>query len=609
MDGSRWRWRRSRRAWRCLPALAQADVLTAGNGIYTVGVDNGQFSLNKGRFAAATADGHPLGGNRTLLYGIAAPQQSFVAVRSWTNGNDYLQGPVGNAAPANVYSLSPLMTVTPIGTTGVHATTPVNSPDKLVVDTDTVVHGTTPADSIVEITTRVKNTGNAQLKVGIRYLLDVQVGLDDGPIFQPVGTGADFSINEAAFPAPAFGSWRVQDNGRNAMPPMYDIVGSAAGPVAIGPAPTPPTLIQFDCFQSARNQAFAYTPDPNYDVSTSQSTCGPLGANGDSDVALYWGDQNANAIAIAPGATASVTALLAASPVSGGFSDTTAPTSSFGTPGCTATGVANFQVLDTPGGTGAKAIHTRMDGGPEVVTETAGDGPGVASVTFPEGTHSVEFWGEDRSGNQEAVHHTASVRVDSTRPTVAITSDQGTTHYLRGSTASVTVTARDEGSGLGIDPSTTRERIPTDRTGPQSVSKTARDGCGNLWTTTFDYTVSAAVARDFFTLDSTRECTGRRRLAIRLRTPSGEKITSLAVRFNGRLIRRFSGASLKPTIRLTKVPKSRTKLTLEAKTQGGSTLHVHPHLREVPEAEEAPVALPLVAQRVRTPRMRARASR
>ena len=434
----------------------------------------------------------------------------------------------------------------------------------------------------------MKNTGNAQLKIGIRYLLDVQVGLDDGPIFQPVGSDAPFSLNEAAFPAPAFGSWRVQDNGRNAMPPMYDVVGSAAGPVSIGPAPTPPTLIQFDCFQSARNQAFAYAPDPNYDISTSQSTCGPLGANGDSDVALYWGDQNANAIAIGAGETASVTALLAASPVSGGFSDTTAPSSSFGTPGCTATGEASFRVLDTPGGTGAKAIHTRMDGGPEVVTETAGDGPGVATVTFPEGAHTVEFWGEDRSGNQEAVHHTASVRVDSTRPTVAIASDQGTNHYLRGSTASVTVTAADEGSGLGIDPSTTHERIPTDHTGAQSVSKTARDGCGNLWTTTFDYTVSAAVARDFFTLDSTRECTGRRRLAIRLRSPSGEKITSLVVRFNGKLIRRFSGSSLKPTIRLTKVPKSRTKLTLEARTAGGSSFTFTRTYAKCPKPKKRP---------------------
>jgi hypothetical protein len=273
--------------------------------------------------------------------------------------------------------------------------------------------------------------------------------------------------------------------------------------------------------------------------------------------------------------------------VSGGFSDTTAPTSSFNNPGCTSTGELNLNVLDNAAGTGAKAIHLRTDGGPDVVTETASDGPGVATVTLPAGVHTIEYWGEDRSGNQEPAHHTATVRVDATRPTVAITSDQGTTHYLRGALASVTTTAADD-SGLGVDPSASHERIPTDRTGPQSVSKTARDGCGNLWTTTFEYTVSAAVARDFFTLDSARECTGRRRLAIRLRSPSGEKITALTVRFNGKVIRRFSGTSLKPTIRLTKVPKTRTRLTLEAKTQGGSTFTFTRTYAKCPKPKKRP---------------------
>ncbi len=76
-----------------------------------------------------------------------------------------------------------------------------------------------------------------------------------------------------------------------------------------------------------------------------------------------------------------------------------------------------------------------MDGGPEVRDrDRPADGPGVgvATVTFPEGAQRSSSEGEDRSGNQETDHHTASVRVDSTRPTVGDHSDQGTNRYLRG---------------------------------------------------------------------------------------------------------------------------------------------------------------------------------
>lgn len=558
------------------PGSALATVLTATNGVYTVGVEDGSAggnpngNLNRGRYAASTAAGHPIGGGFGLLYGIGAPQTTFNTIHSFTTGTDYVQGSPGQTSPPSVISLSPLMAVTPLGSNGVRALRTMNAPDKITVETDTVVGGTTPSDSVIEVTTHVTNDDNAPVRVGIRYLWDVQVGGDDGPMFQPVGTGAPFSTNEAAFAAPAFASWRVEDNGHNFSPPTYDVLGSAAGPVAVGPAPTPPSLLEFGCFPAASHQPFAYTADPSYDVSTSQSLCGGLGANGDSGVLLYWGDQSANAIAIDPGHTATVTALLAAAPTGGAFSDRAAPASELSAPGCTQSGELSFRVTDADGGTGPASIHTRMDGGAEQVSETAGN-PGVAAVTLPEGPHTIEYWGEDSSGNQEPAHHTATVVVDHTRPTVSITSDQGTTHYLKGALASVTTAAADAGSGLGTDPSGGRERIPTDRTGEQIVSRTARDACGNLQTTTFSYTVSAVVARDFFALDSARECTGKRRLAIRLRQPGGERIASLRVFLNGRLVRRFSGSSLRPTVRITKVSRSRTTVVLQATTQSGTS--------------------------------------
>ena len=54
--------------------------------------------------------------------------------------------------------------------------------------------------------------------------------------------------------------------------------------------------------------------------------------------------------------------------------------------------------------TGPKAVHFRVDGGLEKVIATTGN-PGVASIGVPEGGHLLEFWGEDRLGQQEGAHH------------------------------------------------------------------------------------------------------------------------------------------------------------------------------------------------------------
>jgi hypothetical protein len=68
-------------------------------------------------------------------------------------------------------------------------------------------------------------------------------------------------------------------------------------------------------------------------------------------------------------------------------------------------------VSDEQGGSGAKAVHYRIDGGAEQVLATTGD-PGRATISMPDGRHSLEYWGEDQGGNQEATHHTLSVNSD-----------------------------------------------------------------------------------------------------------------------------------------------------------------------------------------------------
>jgi hypothetical protein len=83
--------------------------------------------------------------------------------------------------------------------------------------------------------------------------------------------------------------------------------------------------------------------------------------------------------------------------------------------GSAATCTGSFSATD-PGGLGPKAIHYKIGG---VEKTVATDATGHASVAVPSGAGSVEFWGEDLAGNQEAAHHTLSVASCST-PKVAV---------------------------------------------------------------------------------------------------------------------------------------------------------------------------------------------
>jgi hypothetical protein len=84
--------------------------------------------------------------------------------------------------------------------------------------------------------------------------------------------------------------------------------------------------------------------------------------------------------------------------------------------GSAATCTGSFSSSD-PGGSGAKAIHYRANGGAEQIAPT--DSSGRASATFPSGSSSVEFWAEDQAGNQEAMHHRLSLN-GCTAPTVGV---------------------------------------------------------------------------------------------------------------------------------------------------------------------------------------------
>jgi hypothetical protein len=166
--------------------------------------------------------------------------------------------------------------------------------------------------------------------------------------------------------------------------------------------------------------------------------------------------------------------------------DVTAPTSAASVPACH--GPVTVTVTDEPGGSGPRAVHFRLDSGPEQVIATSGN-PGTAAIAIPEGNHALEYWGEDVAGNLETLHHAASVQVDTTAPTVSITSDQRFLAYEVRDQASVTIAASDTTSGLAVDPTASHVAVSTAKPGRFTVASTPTDRCGNSATATFTYTV------------------------------------------------------------------------------------------------------------------------
>jgi hypothetical protein len=85
------------------------------------------------------------------------------------------------------------------------------------------------------------------------------------------------------------------------------------------------------------------------------------------------------------------------------------PTSSVAIPACTTTGTLAATVTPDPDpAVQPRAIHFRIDGGSELTATTSGN-PGSAAIPMPNGSHTLEYWGEDSVGGLESPHHTATV--------------------------------------------------------------------------------------------------------------------------------------------------------------------------------------------------------
>jgi hypothetical protein len=284
-------------------------TICQGNDIYVVCVDG---TNDVGRYTARTGPAHPVPGRNVLFEGEQSdPNTSFSSYRSFTSGTTYTQGLVGDGI-----DLSEFATTTLIGTTGIRTTYSITEDanleivDNLEIVQDVNINGTTYQDSNIEVTTTITNRSSTEVRVGIRYLWDYQIGRDDGPTFQKRSPSEPKRVTEAEFAPPGFVFYAMEDNDFNdPTSPLYTVLGTANGPSWVVPAPTPATQITYGCWDDAATSAFDYSIEPGRGVATASAACSPE-RGGDSATLYWWGRSEANAITLAPAASVTKRALL-----------------------------------------------------------------------------------------------------------------------------------------------------------------------------------------------------------------------------------------------------------------------------------------------------------
>ncbi len=306
------------------------EIRCGTNGLYKVYVKNRPPpNLDAGQYTVGTGSEHPAGPDQSALTGGGGgyPESSFLTIRVYNRdleptklGIEYVQGSDAPQfhEPTEGYQLGSLGsyvviqadggTVTPIGPagfpTGFATTYEIPAPVNLQVTQVVNVNGTTYEDSTVEVTTRVKNTGANDVKIGIRYRWDLAIGYDDGPTLQPymdeVPAGGVLET-EVEYAAPQFVMYRLVDNDMNPEPPTYHVFATNTGPSWVRPKPTPPAVFKYSCFYKSVSPVFESPITPNLCIaSTADSCCGNFNG-GDAVILYYVGQTEGEAITVKAG--------------------------------------------------------------------------------------------------------------------------------------------------------------------------------------------------------------------------------------------------------------------------------------------------------------------
>jgi DNA-binding beta-propeller fold protein YncE len=133
-----------------------------------------------------------------------------------------------------------------------------------------------------------------------------------------------------------------------------------------------------------------------------------------------------------------------------------------------------LEATDGPGGSGVANTYYRLNGGETMAYST--DAVHVSA----EGTTAVSFWSVDEAGNTETAK-TATIRIDTTPPTIDITSPGDQAGYYLHEAVTAAWSASDELSGLAAASGTVAEgaQLDTSMPGEHSFSVSATDEAGN----------------------------------------------------------------------------------------------------------------------------------
>jgi len=267
---------------------------SAGNEVYRVEVEQTAGRQGLGTFAVSTGPAHPDGAGRAILFGGSAATRftSGLTVRSYSTGTDYVQAAGTHASGNLTVALDTHGGAEPLGGTGYAARysveTAAGAPESLDIESTVRVLGTTPADSSVEFTTTITNRNAFAVEIGVRYLLDVAAGDDDGPAL--AGPGQPLLRAEQDVGASA-GRQGLQGSEATA-PAFYAQAGGV---------PQPDRAV-FAYWDTASETAFDYTAG-DLDVATE-------GGLNDSALLYYFGASQATALPLAPGESLTVTIAL-----------------------------------------------------------------------------------------------------------------------------------------------------------------------------------------------------------------------------------------------------------------------------------------------------------
>jgi len=322
-----------------LLGAGMAHAVTAGNGFYQVAVEDANSGVGIGAYTASTDILHDVTiayGPQNVLFGGGVPSTSWSAIHSYTSDTTYTQRrgqSFMGGAPVPLILEDFVVAgdeADPVGTTGFRTHYQIlnagsgNGPnDDLDVFQTLSAVGTTFNDSAVEITTEVFNLGTHDIQVGIRYLLDFQIGGgEDGPSFQLDPNGS-IEFLEQHVTTPTADTFVMHDNNDpndfvcqfgsfNTPFPFFEVGGSVRGPSRL--QPSAPTLLQYVSWPHisglpskfvffAAQDAFDYAVGP-----TDTASC--VLSFDDSGAAYYWGEAQGNAFTLGPGKGAKVTAYL-----------------------------------------------------------------------------------------------------------------------------------------------------------------------------------------------------------------------------------------------------------------------------------------------------------